>query len=625
MKSRLGLLLTLSSLLISVQVQALVSGAQGSSTGTTGGVPAATSSTVWCTKSNTTCWPTAAEIGTLKAELNVSANRGLYWEGKPHPRQCGIGVNSPGEQPLYGLGKAGLSPLYEAGNTSSSNVCFLPASAPHISEACLASTRNNPRWRPGFTVFVLTKEHIQAAVKFATRHNLCVSVAGPGHDFLTRHSCPDGGVFIRTVLMKDHTFLAHHAENPSGAGAIRYGPGFTFSEAHKVAADNNRVIASGWAGTVGVIGWSVGGGHGPLSPAKGTGVDNILEVEIVTADARVLIANSTLNSDLYWALRGGGGSTWGVISAITLKAHYIPDGGFTRVLTIWSGKFTGTASTASSTHLGDLETIIQNYVTWVTAMSSKFGGLVYFDPYKREQISALENAIMEVHWNVTVVYNYQGPPDADLMAYLKNFTTVPNPNPAPGWLILNYSNWWDYMQDQSLEPITPVQWLGQSEHKVGGVPSVLVPRDSFENGKVAKLLRQTFINCLNESHSCARQEMFQDITGNLGSPQVPASHVSTSDGFRTGLIHWIGDSAPDDFAEMDSTYYSVGNHSYFGESAYSYADPAQGPSAAWPERYWGAENYHKLKQVKSRYDPGNVFGCHHCIGYEDWIAKNPSK
>ena len=115
--------------------------------------------------------------------------------------------------------------------------------------------------------------------------------------------------------------------NPDGN--VKFGSGIVFSEAQYSAANNGRFISSGWALTVGIIGWSTGGGHGPFSPSKGLGVDNILEVDIVIANGTLITANSVNNSDLFWGIRGGGGSTWGVITAITVKAYKIPVGGFT--------------------------------------------------------------------------------------------------------------------------------------------------------------------------------------------------------------------------------------------------------------------------------------------------------
>jgi ribonuclease T2 len=103
--------------------------------------------------------------------------------------------------------------------------------------------------------------------------------------------------------------------------------------AHKLSADQKRFMTSGWATTVGVVGWSIEGWHGPMAPSKGLGIDNLLEVELLTADGNLIRANSTPYSDLYWALRGGGGSTWGVITAIATPALKISDGGFS----VWTG------------------------------------------------------------------------------------------------------------------------------------------------------------------------------------------------------------------------------------------------------------------------------------------------
>jgi ribonuclease T2 len=66
-------------------------------------------------------------------------------------------------------------------------------------------------------------------------------------------------------------------------GNVKLGVGLVWQEAQKIASDNSRMVSTGWSATVGVVGWSIGGGHGPGVPSKGLGVDNILQVELINA------------------------------------------------------------------------------------------------------------------------------------------------------------------------------------------------------------------------------------------------------------------------------------------------------------------------------------------------------
>lgn len=68
-------------------------------------------------------------------------------------------------------------------------------------------------------------------------------------------------------------------------------------------------------------GYLAGGGHSPVSSIHGLGSDQVLSVELVTPDGRFITADETQNSDLFWAIRGGGGATWGVVTSMTVKVH----------------------------------------------------------------------------------------------------------------------------------------------------------------------------------------------------------------------------------------------------------------------------------------------------------------
>lgn len=72
------------------------------------------------------------------------------------------------------------------------------------------------------------------------------------------------------------------------------------------------------------MGWFTGGGHGPLSSQYGMGADNLLEATVVTADGQILVANECQNTDIFFAIRGGGGSTYGIVTEAVMKAYPTP-------------------------------------------------------------------------------------------------------------------------------------------------------------------------------------------------------------------------------------------------------------------------------------------------------------
>ena len=100
----------------------------------------------------------------------------------------------------------------------------------------------------------------------------------------------------------------------------------------------DRAIIGGSAHTVAIGGYTLGGGHSPISRMYGLAVDNLLEVEMVTADAKFVVANDngtkivdingtvshSTNTDLIWALRGGGGGTFGVATSFKFRLREAP-------------------------------------------------------------------------------------------------------------------------------------------------------------------------------------------------------------------------------------------------------------------------------------------------------------
>jgi FAD/FMN-containing dehydrogenase len=93
---------------------------------------------------------------------------------------------------------------------------------------------------------------------------------------------------------------------------------------HAVTLGAGRYVQGGGCTDVGVAGLVQGGGFGSFSKGFGTGAASLLEAEIVTADGEVRIANANNNPDLFWALKGGGGGTFGIVTRFTLRTHELP-------------------------------------------------------------------------------------------------------------------------------------------------------------------------------------------------------------------------------------------------------------------------------------------------------------
>ncbi|CAE6533406.1 unnamed protein product [Rhizoctonia solani] len=179
---------------------------------------------------------------------------------------------------------------------------------------------------PVYSVDARHESHVSEAVKFAGEHNLRLVVKNTGHDFLGRSSA-EGSLSIWTHHLKGINFTDSFIglgcpDNEVAQPAVTVGAAELWIDVYKAANDHNATVVGGAAHSVGAAGgWVQGGGHSPISGLYGLGVDNALQFRVVKPDGQVVLANKCQNQDLFWALRGGGGSTWGVTLDVTYKTH----------------------------------------------------------------------------------------------------------------------------------------------------------------------------------------------------------------------------------------------------------------------------------------------------------------
>src|SRR5246500_1132452 len=165
---------------------------------------------------------------------------------------------------------------------------------------------------PGAVVRCQGAADIIRAIRFAREHGLLLSVRGGGHNIAGNAVC-EGGLLIDLSPMRAVRI------DPARLTA-RVEPGATLGEFDKEAQAFGLATPLGINSTTGVAGLTLGGGFGWLSRKFGLAADNLLSVDVVTAAGELVQANATENSDLFWALRGGGGN-FGVVSSFEFRLH----------------------------------------------------------------------------------------------------------------------------------------------------------------------------------------------------------------------------------------------------------------------------------------------------------------
>ncbi|KAK7408473.1 hypothetical protein QQX98_009340 [Neonectria punicea] len=201
------------------------------------------------------------------------------------------------------------------------------------------------RGYPAYVVNATTPEHVKLGIDFGERafafyikvltnslvartHDVRLVVKNTGHDYMGRSIAP-GGLSIWTHHLNS---IRHHVgpfkldgcDTSIPGNAVTVGVGAQMYDIYSATDAFNETIVGGGGKSVGIGGYVTGGGHSILAPRFGLAADQVLQMEMVTPAGKILTVNENQHPDLFWAVRGGGGSTFGVLTAVTLKTYPTP-------------------------------------------------------------------------------------------------------------------------------------------------------------------------------------------------------------------------------------------------------------------------------------------------------------
>ncbi|KAF9959722.1 hypothetical protein BGZ72_008969 [Mortierella alpina] len=452
---------------------------------------------------------------------------------------------------------------------------------------------------PLYTVKALNFEHVQNTVRFAAKNNIRLAIKNTGHDYLGR-STAASSINLWVYYMKDMTFSDNFVPEgapagSTGSGAVVLGSGVLWEDVYKAAEDRKVVVVGGAEVTVGTSGgYCQAGGHSPISPRYGLCADNVLQYKVVTADGELKVANSHQNTDLFWALRGGGGGTFGVVVEAVYKTHpAFKNMNFASYYLTFSNDTTARPKV--------LNAFLSRQVQWSDA---GWSGYAY----------VLENFMAFLYFR----------PDTDLATakaslepFLSEVAKLGTVNVDGN--LTNYPSFWQAYESQP----TPKERNAGSSTLLG---SRLIPRRNFESPKGVKDLSDALINIQKDLKDYGNP-VGSFITHLIAGGAVrngTTAETSVLPAWREALVH-IVDMVfwPDDTPLAIQKLYArkltaatkrlrdltPGSGAYMNE-----ADPNE-PN--WQASFFGS-NYKRLKAIKDKVDPQGVFACLKCVGSEDW-------
>jgi FAD/FMN-containing dehydrogenase len=486
-------------------------------------------------------------------------------------------------------------------------------------------------WTPAPSAYALKARHsgdVAAGILFARENRLRLVVKGGGHSYLGTSNAPDSLLIWTRAMNKVTLHDAFVGQGCAGrvapVPAVSAGAGAMWMDLYQaVTTEGGRYVQGGSCTTVGVAGLVQSGGFNSFSKRFGTAAAGLLEAEIVTADGRVRVVNECNHPDLFWALKGGGGGTFGVVTRVTLRTHELP-------------RFFGAA-------WGEVRARSDDAFARLIARFIAFYHEALFNPHWGEHVHFRPDKVLEID-----MISQGLTPEQTLAAWQPFFDWVKaSPNDfdlvSPGASAWDARSWWDldkrpsqFYRDTREGAPRHHGWGKGDQGEVGiflhGYDSLWLPASLLQADR-----RQSLADALFAAsrHQMVRLHIGKGLAGAPSEVRAAALQTATNpavvDAFTLVIIAegerppaYPGYARPAvDLAaarknarDIDSAAAELRR---LAPNSGSYASESNYFNREWQKEYWG-ENYSKLRAIKSKYDPAGLFCVHHGVGSEDWSA-----
>ncbi|KAF2170463.1 hypothetical protein M409DRAFT_51502 [Zasmidium cellare ATCC 36951] len=468
-------------------------------------------------------------------------------------------------------------------------------------ETCLPSART-PCSAVGYPAYVIearTTADVQAGVIFAQNTGARLIVKGTGHDVSGR-SAGAGALSIWTHLLQGITINREDpvATKSDGVASVKLEAGMVWGDVYKEMAKANLTVIGGADPHVGIGGWVQGAGHGPLSSLYGLGADQVWEMEVVTADGQYRVINPNSQSDLFWAMRGGGPLTFAIMLSMTVKAYPKLAGyeyGFQFNTTASSDTFWRLVAHFSSRlpTLNDQGAMGYYYLEQDARLVTRSAsGAVYgtciFPNKSKSEVDAitkpLEASLRAASWAVDPIY--VGSKTTKFDNFL-GFWAATNAPESVGtstryvpWLFDRPSLEQNLTKLESVfRESTPLPWIWVG-HLVAGA-GVANARPAGGSDAVLPAWRRAYAHL---------------VQVRTWTPlNISEEHEETT-AIRDRVQPALRSLAP---------------------TSGAYANEGDPSNPNWKAEYFGT-NYEQLLEIKKKWDPHGVFWCKPCVGFDEW-------